>query len=54
MGFFAFVPAIGDAIVVALGFMRADFWKVTIFMTIGKFLRYVAVGFGTEQILLHF
>ena len=54
MGFFAFVPVIGDAIVIALGFMRANFWKVIIFMTIGKFLRYVAVGFGTEQILLHF
>lgn len=54
MGFFAFVPVIGDVIVIALGFMRANFWKVIIFMTIGKFLRYVAVGFGTEQILLHF
>ncbi|HXL00571.1 MAG: YqaA family protein [Dysgonamonadaceae bacterium] len=54
MGFFAFVPGIGDVIMVALGFMRANFWKVAIFMTIGKFLRYIAVGFGTEQILLFF
>lgn len=52
--FFAFVPGIGDVIVVALGFMRANFWIATIFMLLGKFLRYVLVGFGTEGVLTWF
>ncbi len=54
MGFFAFVPAVGDAIIVALGFMRANLWKVAISMTMGKFLRYIVVGFGTEQLFSWF
>jgi len=54
MGFFSFVPAVGDAIIVALGFMRANLWKVAISMTMGKFLRYIVVGFGTEQLFSWF
>lgn len=54
MGFFAFVPAVGDAIIVALGFMRANLWKVALSMTMGKFLRYIVVGFGTEQLFSWF
>lgn len=51
MGFFGFLPAVGDAILVALGFMRANPTVVMITMTIGKFLRYVLIGFGTGEIV---
>jgi len=40
IGFFAFLPGIGDFIAVALGFMRANVWVVTVSMLIGKALRY--------------
>lgn len=40
--FFSFLPIIGDVINVVLGFMRASFWKVTLFMALGKFSRYFA------------
>lgn len=51
MSFFVFLPGVGDIIAVALGFMRANFWLVAFFMALGKFLRYIVVGFGTDQIL---
>ena len=50
MGFLGFMPAIGDPILVALGFMRANVTIVMISMAIGKFLRYVLIGFGAETI----
>ncbi|MDR2915505.1 MAG: VTT domain-containing protein [Tannerella sp.] len=40
MGFFVFLPGIGDFIAVALGFMRANVWVVAISMFLGKALRY--------------
>ena len=40
VGFFVFLPGIGDFIAVALGFMRANIWVVAISMLIGKALRY--------------
>ena len=40
MGFFVFLPGIGDFIAVALGFMRANVWIVASSMLIGKSLRY--------------
>lgn len=51
MGFFGFLPAVGDAILVALGFMRANVLLVMSNMTLGKFLRYLLIGFGMEGIL---
>ena len=51
MGFFGFLPAVGDAILVALGFMRANVPLVMGTMTLGKFLRYLLIAFGTEGIL---
>lgn len=42
VGFFVFLPGIGDFIAVALGFMRANIWVVAISMLIGKALRYWA------------
>lgn len=40
MGFFAFVPYIGEAIIVLLGIMRSNQLKTAVSMTIGKALRY--------------
>ena len=42
VGFFVFLPGIGDLIAVALGFMRANVWIVAISMLIGKCARYWA------------
>ena len=47
MGFFGFLPAVGDIILVALGFMRANVPVVMTSMTIGKFARYLVIGYGT-------
>ncbi len=54
MGFFGFLPGIGDLILVALGFMRANASITMISMTIGKLLRYVVIAFGTDRILSWF
>ena len=50
MGFFGFLPAVGDVILVALGYMRANASLVMISMTIGKFARYFVIGYGDEKI----
>ena len=44
---FSFVPIIGDAIPLALGFFRSNVWLTCLLMTIGKFARYVAIYWGT-------
>lgn len=36
MAFFSFLPVIGDALLIALGFMRGNFWITTLAMTIGN------------------
>lgn len=41
IGFFAFLPVIGSAITICLGFMRANLLISLTSITIGKFLRYV-------------
>ena len=40
VGFFVFLPGIGDFVAVALGFMRANVWIVALSMLIGKSVRY--------------
>lgn len=41
MGFFAFLPYVGEAIAVVLGLMRSN-WVITVFsMAVGKFVRYL-------------
>lgn len=42
--FLSFVPLIGTAILLTLGVMRADAFKVTLVMMIGKFMRYLLVA----------
>ena len=51
MGFFGFLPGIGDVMLVALGFMRAKPYVVMLSMTIGKFTRYLIIGYGAGEIL---
>lgn len=41
LAFFSFLPAVGDIIAVASGFMRCRFWIVALSMLFGKFARYV-------------
>lgn len=41
MAFFVFLPGIGDIIAVALGFLRANVYAVSLFMFAGKFIRYI-------------
>lgn len=43
MGFFAFLPYVGEAIAVVLGLMRSNMALTALSMTIGKALRYAAV-----------
>lgn len=40
MGFFAFLPFIGEAIAIALGFMRSNVWITAASMFAGKLIRY--------------
>lgn len=51
MGFFAFVPAIGSAITIALGLMRANLLITTISITLGKIVRYALLIFGGNLVL---
>lgn len=51
MGFFGFLPAVGDIMLVALGFMRANTTVVMVSMTIGKFVRYLVIGFGIDLLI---
>lgn len=51
MGFFAFLPYIGEAIAVVLGLMRSN-WIITAFsMAVGKFLRYLLLYLAFRGII---
>lgn len=41
MAFFVFLPGVGDVIAVALGFLKANVWVVTLSMFVGKLIRYI-------------
>lgn len=43
MGFFAFLPFVGEAIAIALGFMRSNVVLTTLSMLVGKLVRYIAM-----------
>ncbi|MEG1622504.1 MAG: YqaA family protein [Alistipes sp.] len=43
MGFFAFLPYIGEVVAIVLGLMRSNLWLTTAAMALGKFLRYLAI-----------
>lgn len=50
MAFFTFLPFIGEAIAVALGFLRSNPLWTTVSMFIGKFIRYAVIVWGLMQI----
>ena len=43
MGFFAFLPLVGSAVAIALGFMRSNVWLTTLSMLTGKLVRYAVM-----------
>lgn len=47
MAFFTFLPA-GDAIIIALGYMRANMLICNLSMLLGKFLRYYLIYIGVD------
>lgn len=47
MALFSFLPVIGDAILIVLGWMRANVWIVALSMTIGKLTRYAILVAAT-------
>lgn len=55
IAFFCFLPAVGDIIALALGYMRANIYIVNISMLLGKSLRYIvlahAVIYGLDWLL---
>ena len=50
MGFFAFLPILGSAITILLGFMRANLFISFVSITIGKFLRYLLLIYGVDLV----
>ncbi|MDD3036439.1 YqaA family protein [Bacteroides sp.] len=49
MAFFAFLPAIGEVIAIALGFMRSNIWLTITSMFVGKLLRYILLLYVLES-----
>lgn len=43
MAFFAFLPFVGEAIAIALGFMRSNLWLTSVSMFVGKLARYAVM-----------
>ena len=43
MGFFAFLPTIGEALAIVLGLMRSNAWLTGVSMLAGKALRYAVI-----------
>lgn len=50
MGFFAFLPIIGSAITLTLGYMRANITVSLISITLGKWSRYMVLAYGVEAL----
>ncbi len=51
MGFFGFLPVIGEAIAVVLGLMHSNIWLISISMFIGKALRYIFILYLSDGII---
>ena len=49
MAFFAFLPAVGEVIAIALGWMRSNTWLTLISMFVGKLLRYILLLYVFQQ-----
>lgn len=48
MGFFSFLPVVGEGLTIVLGLMRANVLICTLSITIGKLLRYILLAYGVE------
>ena len=44
----AWVPLVGDALCVAAGWLRLNWWKAALFMALGKFARYWVVAVAMD------
>lgn len=44
LAFISWFPAIGDILAIALGLFKVSWWRVSVFMFIGKAARYVAIA----------
>jgi len=42
----AWVPLIGDALCLAAGWLRLNWWQAALFMALGKFARYWVIAFS--------
>ncbi len=51
MGFFAFLPTIGEAIAILLGLLRSNPWLTGGSMFVGKAARYIVILLAAEGIL---
>ncbi|WP_165021134.1 MULTISPECIES: YqaA family protein [unclassified Dysgonomonas] len=51
MGFFSFMPVVGDLIALALGYMRANVYIVSGSMFAGKLIRYILIMYGVSWII---
>lgn len=49
MAFFAFLPAVGEVIAIALGFMRSNTWLTMVSMFTGKLIRYILLLYVLES-----
>ena len=49
MAFFAFLPAIGEVVAIALGFMRSNTWLTIVSMFVGKLIRYILLLYALES-----
>ena len=49
MAFFTFLPAIGEVIAIALGFMRSNTWLTIASMFVGKLIRYILLLYALES-----
>ncbi len=50
MGFFCFLPILGSAISVILGFTRANMFISVLSITLGKVIRYVLLIYGVDYL----
>ncbi len=51
IAFFCWLPFVGDALAVALGLLKTNFYRTALWMLIGKTLRYIVWGYLTLQTL---
>jgi len=45
LGLLAWVPFIGDPMVIVLGFLKVPFWKLSFWILVGKTLRYAFIAY---------